>query len=151
MVGTDSHTVTCRVVLGVPVSRLLILDTRLSLSLVSLSRLFSYQQPILCPGPTTPADSAGLACSLFARRYLGNIPDLIGAVFFSSPYLDVSVREVGLTANYEFISRIPRKTGAGYPIRKPTDKACKRATRRYRPRSTVLPRQNLPRHPPMAL
>jgi len=70
---TDSHRVSCPVILGNSIGWLQISNTRLSLSLVTLSRAFFYLQPIPRYGPTTlqPCGQS-LACSQFARRYYGN-------------------------------------------------------------------------------
>ncbi len=95
--GTDSHRVSCPVILGNSIGRLQISDTRLSLSLVALSRAFSYYPPIPCYGPTTLQPCGrSLASSLFARRYWGNH----WIILFSSPYLDVSVQGVACAPLY---------------------------------------------------
>lgn len=63
----------CPALLGIPLECLSISHTGLSPSMVCLSRHFCYALTIPCCGPATPTCMhAGLACSLFARRYWGN-------------------------------------------------------------------------------
>ena len=89
----DSHRVSCPVILGYRIVRFQISDTRLSLSMVNFSKLFSYLQSMtrFQPHNTTRHQisdtrfryldltsdvrnltSGSLAFSLFARRYWGN-------------------------------------------------------------------------------
>lgn len=70
MVAPDSYGVLpCSVVLRYFLEEIWIWDTRLSLPMVTYSKMFSYPPFSHIKSPTTPSESEGLDFTAFARRY----------------------------------------------------------------------------------
>ncbi len=99
----------------------------------------STSTPELVAGPTTPIDkSTGLGFSAFARHYSQN-------TFFSSSYLDVSVRSVPSLSGDKVLP-LP-----GFPIRTSSTLSAAHALSKLFAVYHVLHRHLTPRHPPYAL
>ena len=114
------------------------MPTGLSPALARLSRKFGLVTYSKC-GPTTPQRHAAAVWALpFSLATTWGII----IILFSSPYLDVSVQEVGLPLARDI---------KGCPIRKPADIMLVCSFPRLIAAYRVLRRLSDPRHPPCAL
>ncbi len=143
MVTPDSHRVCAPWYLGIWLRCIQILLTRLSRSLVCLSRQFNYLYTIpYCQSRNPPVLHRSLDCSAFARRYLRNLCN-----FFSCPYLDVSVRGVPRSR----LRAAPRLTPGGFPHSDTAGSQLRGSSPTSIATMYVLLRLQHPRHPSSAL